>query len=275
MSVVPVDPRAALTNLNVGELCEAWGVPKRLRSPLRPVIAPLVYPFANALAQADQRIGEAGLRAGMALLLQRYSRGLRLHYEAEIPATGPLVVVANHPGLLDAPALITALARDDIFIVVRERALFDGLPQLRRHLLILSASATRGWQNVKAMTEVLRSGHCLLLFPAGVIEPDPAWENADEALQRWSAAPVMLARRVPEAITLPAVISGVVNPLSRRHLLTRWRHQPAQRAWLAATLQVICQRYHDVTVSVRLARPLHSQQVTALALQRQMQRLYH
>ena len=52
----------------------------------------------------------------------------RVHHGDRIPATGPVVVVANHSSLVDAPLLFGLLGRRTVFLVKQE--LYGGCPGL-------------------------------------------------------------------------------------------------------------------------------------------------
>ncbi len=92
-----------------------------------------------------------------------------------IPATGSIVVVCNHPhGLVDGVVLAWLLSkrRDDFKIITR--ALLNGVEVAEKNLLSISfpheEDAVR--KNLKTRKEALsnvRDGHCIAVFPAGTV----------------------------------------------------------------------------------------------------------
>lgn len=95
---------------------------------------------------------------------------------AFIPASGPLLVVANHPfGVVDGLAIsaLVETIRQDIRIIVWDAI---GLPPGNTHFLPLDLSETGTdalRQNVairRKAIEHLRTGGCIVLFPSGSAE---------------------------------------------------------------------------------------------------------
>jgi len=99
---------------------------------------------------------------------------------ASIPRTGPLVVVANHPfGVLDGLVIcwLVSLVRSDFRILTN--AVLDGAPEARDWLLPVDFAGTRTATAVNLATrkramELLKTGGCVIVFPAGGISTVPA-----------------------------------------------------------------------------------------------------
>lgn len=98
---------------------------------------------------------------------------------AEIPRTGPLVIVANHPfGVLDGLVIcwLTSLRRMD-FKVLTNSAL-DGVPEARPYILPVDFSGTKEAlaANVAMRKEALdhvKAGGCVIVFPGGGVATTP------------------------------------------------------------------------------------------------------
>ena len=98
---------------------------------------------------------------------------------AEIPATGPLVIVANHPfGVLDGLVIswIISCRRSD-FKVLTNSAL-DGVPEAKPWLLPVDFSGTKDAiaANVAMRRDALnhiKSGGCIIVFPGGGVATTP------------------------------------------------------------------------------------------------------
>ncbi|HEY4264600.1 MAG TPA: lysophospholipid acyltransferase family protein [Micropepsaceae bacterium] len=126
---------------------------------------------------------------------------------AQLPATGPLVIVANHPfGVLDGLIIsyLTSRVRND-FLVLTNSVLYQA-DEIREHLLPIDFAETKEalGTNLKsraaAKAHVVKGG-CLVIFPAGgastVPKPwskravDPEWKNFSARLIVSAKAPVI------------------------------------------------------------------------------------
>ena len=107
------------------------------------------------------------------------------------------------------------------------------------------------------LTQQLRQGGCVLTFPAGKIEPDPALlPGAAAALEGWSDSIGLFARLAPAAQIVPVLVSGVFSPAALRSPLVRLRRKQAERERFAAMLQVVAPRRYPVRVTVAVGQPL-------------------
>lgn len=250
-----------LTELNADDLLTAFGLTRvgKVRPLLRWLVRRPAEQFARRVMAYDAAVGRGGLAAGGRVVLGQWTRSATFHGQEHVPASGPVLVVANHPGLSDGPAVFAALPRTDIRIIAAERAFLDALPHTLPYLLIAGDSVTRRQSALRGALRHLKRGGTLLTFPAGRIEPDPAlFASALPRLEAWREHFDIFPRLVPNLTIVPAITDGVVAPASLRNPLIRLRRQQRDRDWLAATLQVLVRRYQNVDVRVTFGQPIRA-----------------
>jgi hypothetical protein len=250
-----------LTRVCVDDLLFAFGLGK-LRHARRPLELLFQIParrLASQVAIYDRIVGDLGLRAGGAWALERMARRVEIEGQENVPTEGPLLLVANHPGLSDAVALFATIARTDLRVVAAERPFLNALPNTLPYLLTVNEKSPGRLGLVRSATRHLRNGGAVLTFPGGRIEPDPAvLPGAVRSLERWSSSAALFARLVPDLAIVPAIICGVLSTTAMRNPLTLLRHRNEDREWLAATLQIMTPGLYDVTVKVSFGRPIHA-----------------
>jgi len=182
-----------------------------------------------------------------------------------IPADGPALILANHPGMADTIGLFTSLPRPDLRIIALARPFLHALPNVSRQLIFVPTEGDR-MLVVRAAARHLREGRAVLTCPAGEIEPDPAAHSvpgAVESLQRWSQSIGLFARLVPQMRIVPAIVSGVVSRAALRNSLTHLRRTRKDRERMAAALQVMIPAYQGTTVRVAFGPPLTGAELIA------------
>lgn len=98
---------------------------------------------------------------------------------AQIPKSGPLVIVANHPfGVLDGLIIcwLVALVRPDFKVLTN--AVLDGAPEATEYLLPIDFASTKEAQKTNIATrresmERLKNGECIVVFPSGGVATTP------------------------------------------------------------------------------------------------------
>lgn len=220
--------------------------------------------FARTVAAFDDRVRADGLVSAGAWIVQRLASGMIVVGRPGVPAVGPLLVVANHPGLLDAPALCAAIGRPDLRIIATERAFLRALPATAPYLIFLGATPRGRLAAIRGAARHLAAGGAVLTFPAGRIEPDPAaLDGAIASLDGWAPALAVMLRVARQGTVLPAIVSGVLAPRALRHPLTRLRRGTADREWLAALVQILRPALQDTTVHVGFGDPVLLDRVNA------------
>jgi 1-acyl-sn-glycerol-3-phosphate acyltransferase len=217
--------------------------------------------FGRLFAAADREVGRAGLGSGCGRLLEGVGVRAASRGTENLPAEGPLLVVANHPGAYDSLALGSCIRRRDLKIVLREIPFFRALPNASRCFLYATFEPISSMVALREAIRHLQGGGSVLLFGTGTIEPDPELgPGAIAALARWKRSIEIIMRRVPALKLVPAAVSGVLVPAFVNHPLRLVRQKPADRRRVTEYLQVITQmlfpRWFSVTVKMSFAPPV-------------------
>jgi len=212
-------------------------------------IPPLAEKFipVDRLRELYHRVRQAPEGFGLEALLAEMRVELRVDSadSARIPATGAVVVVANHPfGMLDGAVLAVLLTRVRPDVKVMTNYLLRDVPELAQHCIFVDPfqndSELRNGSlgvNGRAMREALawlRQGGMLAIFPAGEVShwqfaqgeiSDPVWNDAGARLIRRtkaSALPVYFCGRNSVGFH----VLGMIHPgLRTAFLLQEFLHQ--------------------------------------------------
>ena len=249
-----------LIDINLDDLLDALGLPALRGALPRMLLRPMVRRFTRIVRGFDDRVAASGLAAASAWVLEHLAGGLLVAGGAQVPARGPLLVLANHPGMTDTAALFASLQmRADLRVIARDRPFLRALPHASASLILLDNDAHSRMRALYAGVKHLRRGGALLTFPAGEIEPDPAAagiQPAVDALQAWSDNSALVARAVPQTRIVTAIVSQVVSAKALRHPLTRLRRDATDRERLAAALQILWPPYQALPARVAFSAPL-------------------
>lgn len=154
------------------------------------------------------------LGQGIAATVVRWPYRLRIHHADRIPASGPVVLVANHSSLVDGPLLFGMLRREAVFLVKHE--LFRGPLGwfLRRIGQIPVRRGEPDRAPLMAAMRVLRAGGLVAVFPEGTRDQQGEVSTAQHGAA-WLA-------RSTGASVLPVACRGTRRPeWRRRRLLPR------------------------------------------------------
>jgi 1-acyl-sn-glycerol-3-phosphate acyltransferase len=226
------------------------------------VVRWLMKPVANHVAgrfvKYDRALGEAGMRDGSEWIIDDVTSGVTVEGRERVPPRGPLLVVANHPGLSDAVALVAALGREDAWIVTANYPFLRAMRLASRRFLFVSDDRSDRLSAFRSIVSRLRSGETVLVFPAGGLELDPALsrETALASLTTWSRSIELLARLAEGTLVIPAAISGVVSRFAFDHPLAKRRGVLRERQRMATLLQLALPAYKPRRVSVSFGVPI-------------------
>jgi 1-acyl-sn-glycerol-3-phosphate acyltransferase len=225
---------------------------------VRRLIGPVAHHVAGRFVPYDHARGESGLPDGSAWIVDDATGGLAVKGRDLVPAHGPLLVVANHPGLSDAVAILAALGREDAWIVTANYPFLRAMRLASRRFLFVSDDRGDRLSAFRRIVARLRAGETVIVFPAGNIELDPALsrEAALASLTTWSRSIELLARLARDTVVVPAAISGVVSRSAFDHPLAKRRGAAKERQRMATLLQLALPAYRANRVSIRFGAPI-------------------
>ena len=256
-----------LTDINLDDLVTAFGwqdyhAPRWV---LRFVFRGAAQKFAAQMADFDQRVSQSSLPEGSCQTLRNFVKDVRLFGRENIPASGPVLFLSNHPGMTDTLCLFAALQRPDLKIIALRRPFLQALPYTSQHLIYLGDDPAERMGAVRKASAHLRSGGAVLTFPAGKIEPDPdVYKGAFESLDHWLDSAGVFVRFAPETQIVPVLVRNVLWDRAVRHPLTRLKSDREERERLGASFQLLMQimfKVAPLTVKVQFARPINLREV--------------
>jgi 1-acyl-sn-glycerol-3-phosphate acyltransferase len=223
--------------------------------------------FGRLFAVADRAVEKGGVGVGCARLLSGVGVRAAARGNEHLPAEGPLLVVANHPGAYDSLALASCIPRRDLKIVLREIPFFRALPNASQCFLYATSDPISSMVALRNTIRHLQGGGSVLLFGTGTIEPDPALgPGAITALDHWSRSVEIIMRRVPGVRLVLAAVSGVLIRAFVNHPLRLVRQRPVDRRRVTEYMQVITQmlfpRWFNVTVKMSFAPPVTTEDLS-------------
>jgi 1-acyl-sn-glycerol-3-phosphate acyltransferase len=227
---------------------------------LRRLVGPVADQVAGRFVTYDRALGETGLRHGSAWIVDDATGGLAVEGREHVPPHGPLLVVANHPGLSDAVALLAALGRDDAWIVAANYPFLRALRLASTRFLFVPDARAERLPIFRCILSTLRRGETVVVFPAGRLELDPALSPvaARDSLATWSRSIGLLARLARGTVVVPATVRGVVSRSAFDHPLAKRRGALEERQRVASLLQITLPAYRADRVRVSFGMPIAS-----------------
>src|SRR5512140_571184 len=161
---------------------------------------PVTDRLARIGVKFDRDLVQWGFSTAMENALQGFIHKLTVRGQENIPPSGPLLVLSNHPGTYDSLIIASALHRDDLCIISGDIPFLKNLPQAHKHFFFISEQD----QNVRTVAarqaiRLLQAGGAVLLYGFGHIDPDPAvYEDAPSIIEQWSPSIDLFLKVVPE-----------------------------------------------------------------------------
>lgn len=218
--------------------------------------------FVLRLLGLDRRLKSEGVPAAMGWILSRYYGGMQL-VSGTVPARGPLLLVGNHPGLGDLPALAVAAGRRDLVAVAKQRDLMRDMHGVLDRCIIIDDSLASRAAAVRAIIEHFKHGGAVVVYPAGEIEPDPAvFNDTPEFLRDWPPVVDGILRRVQrESLSVP-VVPVYTEGVHHVPALLRWLIRPGvsekAREGRAALITMITRLARTAPIRLAVGDPLHA-----------------
>ena len=227
-------------------------------NPLRRVLALAIQSalqrFVDVVAPFDRDVAQVGISQALRSRAPQFLKALTVTGAGQIPASGPLLVLSNHPGGVDLFLVMALLARDDIKVIVSEISILRHLPATGPHFISIGREAGSRMRAVRNGISHLKQGGVLFIFPGGILDPDPAFmPGAVAALERWSPSVELLLRRAPQTNVVVSMVGGVLSPGWYRSPVTRLRQERKDRQKVAEVFQTAQQLLFPGTLDLRPA----------------------
>ena len=211
----------------------------RLNRPLQSLVE-VTLDRLLSLDQLQRMYAELPQAAGTDEFVAMVLAKLKLSYDAtgalaQIPATGRLTVVANHPfGAIEGLILAQVLGRVRRDVKVMANYLLAGIPELQAMFIPVDPfggrdALRRNVGPLRAARDWLQKEGCLIVFPAGTVShlhwrraqvTDPSWNHGAAWLARSAQSPV-LPVYFHGANSLAFHVAGLVQPKLRTAMLPR------------------------------------------------------
>lgn len=252
-----------LTRINLEDLVSSFGWQNSpfLAALLRKVFLAPARKFAQQMADFDTDAGRTDLAEASRLIMRNhYVHDVRVHGRDNLPASGPVIFLSNHPGMADTISLFAAINRPDLKIIALDRPFLAALTNTTRRLFFIDDDPSKRMNAVRQVSAHLKEGGSVLTFPAGEIEPDPlVYPGALDSLGRWTDSAAVFLRFAKEAQIVPVLVSGVIWDKTANHWIPRLKRERFEREKLAAALQLLVYITRDAqpnTVHVQFAPPI-------------------
>lgn len=237
------DKISQIHEAGIQEALENFHLPFRfMETILRPIINSPLKRLANLIDEYDQRIDLYGLDIATQWFVNHFVSSLTLKGLENIPEEGPLLITPNHAGGIDFLTIMAAMKRKDFRVIANEHAIISPTTFLPDYLLSIGDDPDDRSAIIFSVLEALKTGHAVLVFPAGLLEPDPKIiPGAQEHLDTWSPSLGIFVKKVPNLKILPAVIGGTISPDIYNSFVPKRRSTVKKRAKTTLLIQYLNQ----------------------------------
>jgi 1-acyl-sn-glycerol-3-phosphate acyltransferase len=230
-----------LRDLMGHEIMSAVGLPRYhfLRGMITYLLKPPLSYFAKICAEVDQSLQKFGMCEGVKRVLPYFFSEISFSSNEMVPKEGPLLLVSNHPGGMDAITIAAYSGREDVKVISGDIPFLQRLPRVNTHLIVAPRDPTLRMRTIRRAIIHLQRGGTLIIFPSAKIDPDPHYfGNAKDHLMRWSLSLEIFLRKVPDLQVQPVIASNLLSPYFIHHPLTYLRKYRIDRQRIAQFLQV-------------------------------------
>ncbi|TET95977.1 MAG: hypothetical protein E3J30_13060 [Anaerolineales bacterium] len=211
-----------------------------MQSTLRLMLNPPIKRFAEVVSGFDESVARFGLPEASRQLLPRFIRNAEILGQEHIPPDGPVLIISNHPGTVDSLLIASRLHRSDLKIVATGYPFYYALSKLKDNFIFTTNKLHDRVSAIRQSVRQLQAGGALLIFPRGLLEPDPAvMAGAENTITEWSPSIELFLRKVPEARLVITIVSGLIAPSSLRNPLIRLGRNPVEQQTVAEFFQMI------------------------------------
>ena len=252
MTVETTDLRTLRSTL-LNEIFFAFNMPKDgwARRRLWPLFWLPAHVFAKFSLNFDGIVAREGFDAAARWVLPRFVKQSFSFGEERIPTEGPLLVVSNHPGSVDALVIASNVHRPDFRIVASRIPFIMNLPYTAQHMIYSTIHTMDRMAVLRSSVEHLQDGGSLLLYASGHVDPDPnVLPGARECLGEWSRSVELLLRKVPQTKLVVSIVSNVVGKRYYNHPIMKVQHGYREKQKLAEFIQMMQQMVFPGTVNV-------------------------
>jgi hypothetical protein len=255
---------AVLRTRITDEIFFAIGLPRQGR--LRQLFGRLAWSpadrFGHIAANFENEVVRAGLGAGACRVMKDFSLDVKAVGIENIPPSGPLLILSNHPGAYDSVVITACVPRSDLKLVVSDVPFTRALVSASPHFIYVSTDTVERMSALRQAVEHLSRGGAILLFARGDVEPDPAFmDGAEKTMDSWSKSIEIMLRKVPQTQLQIAIASGILLPRFVNNPITRIRKMPYHRQKMGELFQIVQQllfphSVEPITTRVSFAKPI-------------------
>jgi hypothetical protein len=119
---------------------------------------------------------------------------------------------------------------------------------------------------IRKLLSLLKNQKCVLLYPGGDLELDPAlFPNSGNLLRDWSRSIALLLSRTPEALVQPVILRGTISSQLWKNKLVRIGKSITTQLQIAMIAQIAFQQLKrdafPVQTTLIKGKPLHAREL--------------